>query len=117
MLTNRYIAAVEIACPWILRYIAVIAMNQGRQGRMVLKTIAEIMNRFEGKMDDPVLLFIYHLVSNMDLITAAQEFKHCEDVFASDFFLAARGQSFENVDFELRFNGIDVHGELPFINA
>ena len=72
-------------------------MNQGRQGRMVLKMIAEIMNRFEGKMDDPVLLFIYHLISNMDFVTAAQELKHCEDVFASDFFLSARGVSFENV--------------------
>lgn len=92
-----YLSVIDIQCPWILRYLAVIAMNQGRQGRVGLTRVADIIERSDVKVADPILLFVYHLIVHMDFMSASQQLSRLEDVFASDFFLASRGVEYESV--------------------
>ena len=87
----------EIYCPWLLRYVVVIAMNQERVGRTVLTHVAEMIERNEMTVTDPILLFIYHLIIRIDFVTASKALCQCEDVFASDFFLNDCGVAYEEV--------------------
>ena len=93
----RYLSVMEINCPWVLRYAVVIILTQGKQNRHMLSRVAEIVDRSDEPVVDPLLLFIYHMVIHMDFVSAAKQFAQVEDVFASDFFLASRGVQFEEV--------------------
>lgn len=101
-LITSYLSVIEINCPWILRYFAVIAMNQGRQGRSSLTRVADMIERSDVEVTDPILLFVYHLIIHMDFKAASNELSRCEDVFASDFFFVSCGVKFENVRDEVR---------------
>ena len=94
---NRYLSVMEIYCPWLLRYVVVIAMNQERVGRTVLTHVAEMIERNEMTVTDPILLFIYHSIIRIDFVTASKALCQCEDVFASDFFLNGCGVAYEEV--------------------
>lgn len=96
-LTLSYLSVMEMNCPWVLRYAVVIILTQGKQNRHLLSRIAEIVDRSDEPVVDPLLLFIYHMVIHMDFVSAAKQFAQAEDVFASDFFLASRGAQFEEV--------------------
>lgn len=77
-------------------------MNQGRQGRSSLTRVAEIIERSDVEVTDPILLFVYHLIIHMDFKAASNELNRCEDVFASDFFFVSRGVKLENVRVAVR---------------
>lgn len=103
---DSYLAVMDINCPWVLRYIAIIALTQNKQKNSnLLIRIADIVERCEEPVTDPILLFIYHLVAHIDLVNASKELARCEDVFASDFFLASRGVVFEEVGLTLLSDG------------
>lgn len=60
-------------------------------------------------LEDPILLFAYHLIVRMDFAQAAKELARCEDVFASDFFLSRMGvESEETFMNEARLTILDL---------
>lgn len=67
------------------------------------------MERCSDLLEDPILLFAYHLIVRMDFAQAAKELARCEDVFASDFFLARMGvESEETFMNEARLTVLDL---------
>ena len=91
---NRYLSAIEIACPWLLRYVVVLTVVSSRQNLM---RVADMLDRLQDSLEDPLLLFLHRLLICVDFEAAAAELSRCADVFASDFFLAARGEEFAAV--------------------
>lgn len=88
-LRREYLAAMEINCPWLLRYAAVVAVIQNRQN---LARVADILDRMQDVLEDPILLFLHNLLIRMDFEAASKELGRCADVFESDFFLSAYGE-------------------------
>ena len=67
------------------------------------------MERCSDLLEDPILLFAYHLIVRMDFAQAAKELARCEDVFASDFFLSRMGvESEETFMNEARLTILDL---------
>lgn len=67
------------------------------------------MERCSDVLEDPILLFAYHLIVRMDFAQAAKELARCEDVFASDFFLSRMGvESEETFMNEARLTILDL---------
>ncbi len=99
---TRYLAAMEINCPWLLRYAAVVAVIQNRQN---LARVADILDRMQDVLEDPILLFLHNLLIRMDFEAASKELGRCADVFESDFFLSAYGEEWVMVRLE---SGNDV---------
>ena len=66
----------EINCPWLLRYVAVVAVVQNRQN------LARVVD----------ILFLHSLLIRMDFEAASKELGRCPDVFESDFFLRVNGE-------------------------
>lgn len=67
------------------------------------------MERCSDLLEDPILLFAYHLIVRMDFAQAAKELARCEDVFASDFFLSKMGvESKETFMNEARLTILDL---------
>ena len=79
----------EINCPWLLRYVAVVAVVQNRQN---LARVVDILDRRQESLEDPLLLFLHSLLIRMDFEAASKEFGRCPDVFESDFFLRVNGE-------------------------
>ncbi|OAO16760.1 eukaryotic initiation factor [Blastocystis sp. ATCC 50177/Nand II] len=94
---KEYMAAVEIYCPWLLRYMVVLAVVQLAQNRALIGRLADVLEREQAALEDPVLLFLYQLSIEMDFEAASEQLARCEDVFASDFFLSG------NPAFEAKF--------------
>ena len=63
--------------------------------------VADILDRLQDSLEDPLLLFLHRLLICVDFEAAAAELSRCADVFASDFFLAARGEDFAAVGDEV----------------
>jgi eukaryotic translation initiation factor 3 subunit 6 len=79
----------EINCPWLLRYVAVVAVVQNRQN---LARVVDILDRRQESLEDPLLLFLHSLLIRMDFEAASKELGRCPDVFESDFFLRVNGE-------------------------
>ncbi|KAK8794013.1 hypothetical protein WA171_003140, partial [Blastocystis sp. BT1] len=88
-LRREYLAAMEINCPWLLRYVAVVAVVQNRQN---LARVVDILDRRQESLEDPLLLFLHSLLIRMDFEAASKELGRCPDVFESDFFLRVNGE-------------------------
>lgn len=91
---HRYLSVMEVACPWALRYVAALTVVSSRQNLM---RVADILDLLQDSLEDPLLLFLHRLLICVDFEAAAVELARCPDVFASDFFLAARGEEFAAV--------------------
>lgn len=88
----------EIYCPWLLRYMAVLAISQVAQNRALIGRLADVgmvcggdvqvLEREQEALQDPILLFLYQLSIEMDFEAASEQLACCENVFASDFFLS-----------------------------
>lgn len=97
----------EIYCPWLLRYMVVLAIAQAMQNRASIGRLADVrvvcagdaqvLEREQDALQDPILLFLYQLSIEMDFAAAREQLARCEDVFASDFFLSG------NPAFETKF--------------
>ena len=104
---RRYMAVLEVYCPWLLRYMVVLAVMQVAQNRALIGRLADVgvvcgreaqvLEREQEALEDPVLLFLYQLSIEMDFEAASEQLARCEDVFASDFFLSG------NAAFEAKF--------------
>lgn len=106
---KEYLATIELNAPWLLRYLVVVFMKQGRAARVNLSRVIEILERCSDVLEDPILLFAYHLIVRMDFAQAAKELARCEDVFASDFFLSRMGvESEETFMNEARLTILDL---------
>lgn len=91
---SRYLSAIELNAPWLLRYVAVVAVVQGKQ---YLARVAELLDRLQDSTQDPILLFLRDLLIRMDFQASAAELSRCMDVFASDYFLVERGAEYAAV--------------------
>ena len=60
----------EINCPWLLRYVAVVAVVQNRQN---LARVVDILDRRQESLEDPLLLFLHSLLIRMDFEAASKD--------------------------------------------
>lgn len=66
----------EINCPWLLRYVAVVAVVQNRQN---LARVVDILDRRQESLEDPLLLFLHSLLIQMDFEAASKELGRCPE--------------------------------------
>ncbi|KNB41517.1 translation initiation factor 3 subunit e [Blastocystis sp. subtype 4] len=71
----------EINCPWLLRYVAVVAVVQNRQN---LARVVDILDRRQESLEDPLLLFLHSLLIRMDFEAASKELGRCPDVITME---------------------------------
>jgi len=85
---QRYLNAVQTACPHVLRYIST-AVIVNKKRRSVLKELVRIIQQEAHVYRDPITEFIECLYINFDFENAQQKLRDCEKVLVNDFFLAA----------------------------
>mmetsp|Transcript_32288 Transcript_32288/g.67925 ORF Transcript_32288/g.67925 Transcript_32288/m.67925 type:complete len:435 (+) Transcript_32288:264-1568(+) len=91
--SDRYMNAIQTACPHLLRYLAVAVMTTPRR-RGAIKDLVRIIAIERSHYSDPVLLFLEDLYKNADFETAQQRLQECALVLDGDFFLSNSEQDF-----------------------
>ena len=85
-LSQKYLNAIQINCPWLLRYLtAAVIIHKSR--RRVLRQIVNVIRQEQYTYKDPITEFIEDLCINFDFEGAQQKLKECEQVLITDYFL------------------------------
>eukprot|EP00478_Filoreta_tenera_P001213 GABV01001227.1.p1 GENE.GABV01001227.1~~GABV01001227.1.p1 ORF type:complete len:186 (-),score=68.78 GABV01001227.1:46-603(-) len=85
---DKFINAVQVAAPHLLRYVAAATMLDGNRARSTLirNQIAEAINQERLTYADPVTEFIRALVVDADFEAARSNLLASETIFDNDFF-------------------------------
>eukprot|EP00162_Nutomonas_longa_P000342 comp10413_c0_seq1/m.12639 comp10413_c0_seq1/g.12639 ORF comp10413_c0_seq1/g.12639 comp10413_c0_seq1/m.12639 type:complete len:451 (-) comp10413_c0_seq1:79-1431(-) len=86
-LSEKYVQALQIAAPHLIRYLAVAVVTSKRR-RPMLKDLVNIIRQEGYIYRDPVTIFIECLYVRFDFDEAQQRLVECETLLKSDFFLA-----------------------------
>lgn len=100
-----YINAIQVACPWILRYLtAAVVTNRSRPGnksnflygnyQKQLKDLVRIVRQEQYEYNDPVTGFVKALYVDFDFEEAQKRLLEADEILRADFFLAASADSF-----------------------
>jgi translation initiation factor 3 subunit E len=92
-LTDRYVTAIQLTAPHLLRYAAVAAVVNKRR-RSALKELVRVVAAESYEYRDPVTEFLRLLYVEYDFEGAQAALAACPDVLAADYFLAAAGDAF-----------------------
>jgi translation initiation factor 3 subunit E len=85
---ERYLNAIQINCPHILRYLTAAVITNKRR-RNVLKDLVRVIQQEHHTYRDPITEFLECLYVNFDFDGAQQKLRQCETVLNNDFFLVA----------------------------
>mmetsp|Transcript_8442 Transcript_8442/g.16580 ORF Transcript_8442/g.16580 Transcript_8442/m.16580 type:complete len:458 (-) Transcript_8442:147-1520(-) len=86
-LQDRVINAVQIRCPYILRYIIAAVMISYDQNKVHLKQVIDLIEMERDHYRDPFTEFVRMLLIDYDFEAAHKELVECEKAFEVDFFL------------------------------
>ncbi|KAF7981184.1 hypothetical protein HWV62_34493 [Athelia sp. TMB] len=97
-LAPTYLATIQTACPWILRYLAAAAVlarrsppsatnPQSTRVKHALKEIVKVIQTEEYQYTDPLTRFLHYLYVDFDFEAAQKELSAAERVVEGDFFL------------------------------
>jgi len=93
---DRYINAIQTACPHIIRYLTTAVITNKRR-RNVLKDLVKVIQQEGYTYRDPITEFLECLYVNFDFDMAQKKLLECENVLLNDFFLVAcRDEFIEN---------------------
>lgn len=84
---EKNLAAVATSCPWLLRYLTAAAVG-GKARRDVLKAVVRVVQQEAHTYRDPITEFAECLFVHFDFDAAQEKLAECEQVFATDYFLA-----------------------------
>ncbi|KYR00313.1 proteasome component region PCI domain-containing protein [Tieghemostelium lacteum] len=98
-LDEKYLIAIQTACPHILRYLAVAIINNKRRQQSMLfqrnlNTLVRIIEQEAYTYRDPVTLFIHNLYVKFNFEEAQNQLSQAEKVLANDYFLASGLEDF-----------------------
>lgn len=83
---DRYLNALQTACPHLLRYLSV-ALVLTRRKRNLLRELTRLCVQETPNYSDPITQFVKALYHEMDFDGALAQLDACEPVMAHDFFL------------------------------
>ncbi|KAJ3205168.1 Eukaryotic translation initiation factor 3 subunit E [Dinochytrium kinnereticum] len=89
----NYINSIQMACPWILRYLTTAVIINKRR-RSFLKDLIKVIEQESISYRDPITEFIECLYINFDFDGAQKKLQECEEVLSNDFFLVATRTDF-----------------------
>lgn len=104
--SSSYIATIQAACPWIIRYLvaAVVTLYKGagsQHGQQThgnvqkkLKDLVRVVSQEVYEYEDPVTQFISALYVDYDFEEAQNKLQEAEVVLKNDFFLSAIAPQF-----------------------
>eukprot|EP01098_Paradermamoeba_levis_P007547 TRINITY_DN3121_c0_g1_i4.p1 TRINITY_DN3121_c0_g1~~TRINITY_DN3121_c0_g1_i4.p1 ORF type:complete len:383 (+),score=122.74 TRINITY_DN3121_c0_g1_i4:201-1349(+) len=92
-LSERYLNAIQTACPHILRYLTTAVITNKRK-RLVLKDLVKVIQQESYTYKDPITEFLECLYVHFDFEGAQQKLRECEKVLSNDFFLVACQEEF-----------------------
>lgn len=94
--TDKYLNAIQTACPHILRYLTAAVITNKRR-RVMMKDMVKVIVQECYTYRDPITEFIEALYVNYDFDGAQVKLRECEKVLANDFFLVGcRDEFIEN---------------------
>ncbi|KAH6560641.1 hypothetical protein BASA62_010350 [Batrachochytrium salamandrivorans] len=83
----QYLNAIQVSCPWLLRYLAA-AIVISKRRRTHLKDLVDLIKQeSHSYTEDPITDFLVSLYVNFDFDDAQQKLLDCEHVLDNDFFL------------------------------
>jgi translation initiation factor 3 subunit E len=91
---NEYLQAIQVNCPWLLRYLtaAVISCGSGSSTskdwstRNVLRDLVKVIQHEKAVYSDPITEFVEALHVDFNFDAAQEKLKECEVVLRNDFF-------------------------------
>ncbi|KAI8851172.1 eIF3 subunit 6 N terminal domain-containing protein [Chytridium lagenaria] len=89
----HYINSIQMACPWILRYLTTAVIINKRR-RSFLKDLIKVIEQESTTYRDPITEFIECLYINFDFDGAQKKLQECDAVLNNDFFLVATRADF-----------------------
>ncbi|VDK29608.1 unnamed protein product [Gongylonema pulchrum] len=84
-----YLNTVQVACPHLLRYLAVAVVTSKTKQKNSLKDLIKVIDIERHNYEDPVTDFLTCLYIKYDFDEAQKKLRQCEDVLSNDFFLTA----------------------------
>uniref|UniRef100_A0A7S2SQG8 Eukaryotic translation initiation factor 3 subunit E n=1 Tax=Rhizochromulina marina TaxID=1034831 RepID=A0A7S2SQG8_9STRA len=85
-LSDRYLQAIQINAPWLLRYLtSAVIINQRRRGE--LKALVRVIEQEQHSYSDPITKFLECLRVDFDFEGAQQKLVECTNVLLGDYFL------------------------------
>ncbi|VDN51733.1 unnamed protein product [Dracunculus medinensis] len=86
---QSYLNTIQIACPHLLRYLAVAVVTSKAKQKNSLKDLIRVIDIEHHNYEDPVTDFLTCLYIKFDFDEAQKKLRQCEDVLSNDFFLTA----------------------------
>lgn len=109
---ERYLTALQMAAPHLLRYLAVAAVVNRRR-RAALKDLVRVIAQEQYQYSDPVTEFLRRLFMDADYEGAQAALDACEPLLANDFFLVAAAPPFMDAARTLLFESYcRVHSSI-----
>lgn len=94
--SDKYLNAIQTACPHILRYLTAAVITNKRR-RNMLKDMVKVIQQECYTYKDPITEFLEALYVNFDFDDAQMKLAECEKILATDFFLmSSRDEFIEN---------------------
>lgn len=84
-----YLNAIQVACPHILRYVAVAVVTSKNRQKNSLKDLVKVIQLERNKYHDPITDFLTCLYVDYDFDAAQLMLRKSEDVLSNDFFVTA----------------------------
>uniref|UniRef100_A0A915PWB3 Eukaryotic translation initiation factor 3 subunit E n=1 Tax=Setaria digitata TaxID=48799 RepID=A0A915PWB3_9BILA len=84
-----YLNTIQVACPHLLRYLAVAVVTSKTKQKNSLKDLIKVIDIERHNYEDPVTDFLTCLYIKYDFDEAQKKLRKCEDVLSNDFFLTA----------------------------
>jgi len=84
--SDKYLNAIQTACPHVLRYLTAAVITNKRR-RNMLKEMVKVIQQECYTYKDPITEFLEALYVNFDFDDAQLKLAECEKILATDFFL------------------------------
>jgi len=86
--SDKYLNAIQTACPHVLRYLTAAVITNKRR-RNMLKDMVKVIQQECYTYKDPITEFLEALYVNFDFDDAQSKLVECEKILATDFFLVS----------------------------
>jgi translation initiation factor 3 subunit E len=93
LFNERNLQAIQINCPYILRYLTAAVMTDRRR-HVLLNQLVQVIQQEQSTYRDPLTEFVECLYINFDFEGAQQTLRKCEVVLENDFFLVSCHEDF-----------------------
>jgi translation initiation factor 3 subunit E len=90
---DRYLTAIQLCAPHLLRYLVVAVLVSKRRTRL-LKDLVRVISQEKYEYSDPITEFVRCLFVDYDFEGAQEKLEQCGAVLDGDFFLVAKKEAF-----------------------